>query len=263
MLEPEFLGDQVYGEAPYRGASKTLHVDLYLPDPTLRPAPLFVWWHGGGFRNGQYHHVEHRKLARQLNREGFAVAAPEYRLRSKDEDLASVTRAKMPAIEAQRMEGFRENLSNAQAHAAMEDAIRVLVWLEAQRERLGFAGKFVLGGSSAGAITAINAVQLAPHIGLDRPDIGGIIGFSGGFAFPDLYEPELCPVFAMHNPADQRVDIASIRTVAAKDASVMLLECADQEHGGIRIHPGEPKKVHYGRIRSLVAQMSGVAPKKP
>jgi acetyl esterase/lipase len=62
----------VYAE---RGGKK-LHLDLYVPAKP-RPAPVIVWFHGGGWKYG---FKGYNLLVRDLTRDGFAIASVEYRL---------------------------------------------------------------------------------------------------------------------------------------------------------------------------------------
>lgn len=248
--------DLVYGAAPLEGEMRPLQATIYLPEPGDLPPPLLVWFHGGGFRSGHYGQVHIRRLARQLTGTGFALATPGYRLGAGEGDLGPAVRTRLPELAKLPQAGDPAQLAGPAALAACEDAAAFLRWLEARREALPFAGRPVLGGSGAGAVTAFNLACLAPWLGLERPEPGGILSYSGGFAWPELYIPGRYPVFALHNPADTEMGIASIRALSVRDPALELLEAMEQDHGALRVHPKEPKPVTFGRIRAMLSKWS-------
>lgn len=248
-----------YGVAALHGEEKPLHVDLYYPCRCEARMPLFVWFHSGAFRNGTYSHVSHKVMARWLGKRGIALATPEYRLGAVRSDLTPGVRALLDDLRDLRSRRFRRDLAQARSFAALEDSLTFLSWMNERREGLGVGGKVVLGGSSAGAINAFNICFTAPFLGLEPlVEFGGIIGFSGGYAYPSLYRPEKIPVVAVHNPSDDRVSIASIRELAKRDPALKLIESPDQEHGGVRLSRIEPKSDAYERVAAYVWQMSGL-----
>jgi len=248
-----------YGQAPRRGAMQTLHVDLYHPASATGPVPVFVWFHSGAFRSGGYSRVPHKVMARWLGQRGIALATPEYRLGALKSDLSPGVLAQLDALRLLRSRKFRRDLAQARSLAALEDSFEFLSWLDKRRDDLGVAGKIVLGGSSAGAINAFNICFTAPYLKLDHAgSFGGIIGFSGGYAYPSLYEPEKLPIMAAHNPDDDRVSIASIRELAQRDAMLELIESREQDHGEARLWRNETKADSFGRIAENVWRMSGV-----
>lgn len=242
----------VYGQAPLAGQEVALHATLYLPRPGGRPPPLLVWIHGGGFRDGTHDQLQIRRLARQLTIEGFALATPEYRLSAEEPDLSVTTRSRLTPLERLPVADEAGWMAGAAAIAAAEDLARFMVWLEDRRGELGFAGRPVLGGSGAGAVTAFNLAYLVPWLGLERPEPAGILSYSGGFAWPELYEPGKYPVFALHSPFDETLKITSIRALSQLDPELELIEAWEQEHGLLRVHPQEPKPVTFGRIRAML-----------
>lgn len=244
-------GGVVYGHAALAGGETPLKATVYMPRPGGRPPPLLVWFHGGGFEGGRHDQLQIRRLARQLTIEGFALATPEYRLGATAGDLSDETQARLPELERLPVAG-EPWMAGAAAIAAAEDAARFLEWIDGERAGLGFAGRPVLGGSGAGAVTAFNAAYLAPYLGLKRPEPGGILSYSGGFAWPDLYAPGKYPVFALHNPFDDRLGIGSVRALSQLDPELELIEAWEQEHGLLRVHPHETKPITFGRIRDLL-----------
>ncbi len=252
------LMDIAYGDAPLAGERQTLHANIHLPEAPKGPVPMFIWFHGGAFNGGSYVHFQHRKLARHMNQAGIALATPQYRLKAEEADLSAPVRDRLDALAALRDPGFEDHLCGPAALAALEDAVQFANWIEARRGEFGFDGRLVLGGSAAGAITAFNLAFLAPYLGFGRPEPGGCLSYSGGFAYPSLYRPGAMPVFALHNPADPAIGIASIRGLARADENLCLVEAMDQHHGTIKLDESEHRRSVYGRIWRLVWQMSGL-----
>ncbi len=247
-----------YGQARRRGALQTLHVDLYRPASAVGPVPILVWFHSGAFRSGGYSRVPHKVMARWLGQRGVALVTPEYRLGALKSDLTPGVLEQLDALRDLRSRTFRRDLAQARSLAALEDSLVFLTWLDQRRDDLGIAGKIVLGGSSAGAINAFNICFTAPYLNLVTPaPLGGIIGFSGGYAYPSLYEPGKLPIMAAHNPHDDRVSIASIRELAQRDDMLELIESHEQAHGEARLWRNETKADSFGRIAETVWRMSG------
>ena len=59
-----------------RVGERQLLLDLYLPKDAEKPAPVVMWIHGGGWRNGDKRRCPVRHLAGQ----GYAVVSVDYRL---------------------------------------------------------------------------------------------------------------------------------------------------------------------------------------
>ena len=248
-----------YRSAPLNGGVADLHVDLYLPEGPRDPAPVLVWFHAGAFCVGTTKRPQHRALGRRMASAGMALAVPSYRLSTPEDDLSAPVRDALPGLLAMCPPGFRLELAGSWALAALEDSVAALRWLDERRETLGLTGRFVVGGSSAGAINAMNLVHTAPHLGLETPDIGGVLCYSGAYAYPGIYRPGAVPVVALHHPADPKIDIASIRALAARDPKVKLTETSADEHGGFAKTASEPPRKVFGRILGHVREMSGTA----
>lgn len=251
--QPDFV--RGYRDTIRRGVPKTLNVHVYQGNGP-GPSPLVVCFHAGGFRTGRIVHGDHRAIARWLTKSNISVAFPEYRLGAKRSDLSESTRSRMDELEALAISGFPARFRRSEALAALEDACALLVWLEANRNEFNFSGKLVLAGGSAGAITALNVLYLAPHLGLSVPEIGGAICYSGGFAFPSLADTVDTPVFAIHGPEDDRVPMHSIVELSKRNPAVSLLVSNEHSHGSLKLYPGEAKKDTYGRLISKVNEFS-------
>jgi len=245
--------DVVYGRARLGPGDQVLRATLYLPAPDAVPAPVLVWFEAGA-PGGR---MRLRRLGRQLTSAGFSLAVPRLRLKTGPGDLAPQTRAGQEMLAAQPVAPGAEALAGSAALAAIEDAARFLVWLGQQDGVLPLAGRPVLGGSGAGAATAFNLACLAPLLGLARPEPAGIFSYSGGFAWPGLYPTGRYPVFAMHNPFDDRVAIGPIRALAEADPDIELIEAWAQPHGALVSHPEEARAVTFDRIRDRLRLWCG------
>lgn len=244
----EAAREVIHARAPCAGAEAALRMSIFRPGAAERPAPLLFWLQAEGFGKATVGQGPPLRLARQMTHKGIALAVPELRLQAEGRDLSPALRAEMAAL-PEPLPGIP---SGAAALAAMADAARGLAWLDAAREAIGLTGRPVLGGSLAGAVTALNLAYLAPRVGLDRPEPGGLISYSGGFAWPSLFAPGRYPVFALHNPFDSRMPIASARRMAEADPRFELLEAFEHRPGTLRVWPQEPRAEVFGRIRTLV-----------
>jgi acetyl esterase/lipase len=126
------LADVVYGQATDVPTGRTvdLKLDLYEPAGDREPArPVLVFIHGGGFVGGDK--SAGRRWAEEFARRGWVAVSIGYRLN-------------------------QGNLATVGIPAAVSDARQALRWLtrEAATHRLDL-GRVVIGGSSAGAITAL------------------------------------------------------------------------------------------------------------
>lgn len=242
-----------YRVAPRRGEPKALHAHIYRPEHTTT-GPAFVWFHGGGFRTGRITHGSHRAMARWLCKAGITVAYPEYRLSAQRADTEEDIASKVETLDDMAHPEFPARFRQVEALAALEDAVAFVEWLENQRESLGFEWPIFVGGSSAGGIIALNLLYVAPFLGLKTTPIGGAISISGGMAFPDMANTCSAPVFALHNPNDERVPYAPISDLADRNPSVSLVTAPAQDHGSLAFSPDEKKADSFGRIISKIIE---------
>jgi acetyl esterase/lipase/putative cell wall-binding protein len=134
--------DVTYGTAVNRaGTTVTLRLDVYEPaDDDVMSRPAIVWVHGGGFSSGNKTSPEIVDEARSFARAGFVNVSIDYRLEPEGCSAAVPTVACIDAI--------RE---------AMEDAQTAVRFLRTNAATYGIdPTRIGIGGSSAGAITAVN-----------------------------------------------------------------------------------------------------------
>ncbi len=146
-----------HADIPY-GPHPRQKLDLYLPQADGGPAPLLVWFYGGGWNSGDRRNYAF--VAKRFNAMGYAVAIPDYRL---------VPEVQFPAFVqdgAAALGRLREFAVEHPATLSLEP--------------------MVLAGHSAGAYIAVHVVAGADYLaatGLAAGDIAGIIGLSGPYDF--------------------------------------------------------------------------------
>ncbi|PKR54163.1 alpha/beta hydrolase [Thalassospira marina] len=142
---------------PY-GPDPRQKMDIYLPTPQARPAPLIVWFYGGSWDSGEK--AKYAFVAKRFVEMGYGVAIPDYRLVPKIRYPDFVKDGALAVAAAQKF---------AQNHPG-----------EIAGDRL------VLAGHSAGAYNAVQIVANPAFLNearLTRDDIAGIIGLSGPYDF--------------------------------------------------------------------------------
>jgi acetyl esterase/lipase len=199
-----------YGSAVNEaGATQSLALDVYRPTgDTVTARPAIVWVHGGGFRGGNRTSPEIVDQAKVFAKKGFVTVSITYRLSATGcvpfgpQCISAITNAREDAQAAVRF--LR---SNATTYGIDTDRIAI-------------------GGSSAGAITAINVAY-----GSDQPGNSGNPGFpstvrsavslsgSRTLAAPNAGEPS---VLLFHGTADSLVPYSSATATidAAHDAGL-------------------------------------------
>lgn len=246
--------DVPYGVARQGGKSIALHCSLYLPQDTASRPPLFVWFHGGAFKFGSYKQKMARRLGRRLSKMGIAVASVEYRLRGTAGDLSAGVAGNVDAYQRHRDKLIRPGLCEFRSLVALEDGARFLAWAQDEAPRFGWSEKRVLGGSSAGGITAFNIAFGSTPLGLPIPPVHGAFACSGGYNYPDFVNPrDDFRVLALHNPLETRVSVNGVRMLERKLGGQMeLLESDEHIHGHCDLNPDEPKARTYQRIADFV-----------
>jgi acetyl esterase/lipase len=204
----------IYAEAvDQSGNDVDLRLDMYEPTGDTHDArPAIVWVHGGGFRTGSKTSPEIVDQARTFARKGYVSVSISYRL--------SATGC-IPNPDASCITAIRHAKYDAQA------AVR---WLRANADTYDIdPARIAVGGTSAGAITALNvgygAADTEP--GGSNPgfpsDIEAAVSLSGSsiLNFPD---PGEAAALLFHGTADSIVPhAAAVNTFnAAKDAGLRV-----------------------------------------
>ena len=206
-----------YARVPSAKGVQVLRARLFTPPAQDHPHPLLIWLHSGGFRTGSIDHTVHGKMGRAIGQHGYAMAFIEYRLRSKPDNLSLQSQQLLPKLQAEVQAhdfGINPFFTGPAAISAVEDCVLFLTWLKQQGHKHNLGGRLLMGGSSAGAITVLNTLFLAKHLGIGLPHIATAFVMSGAFAYPSFYAPNRTRILAQHSGHDPRVPITSIRHFA-------------------------------------------------
>ena len=152
-----------FGAAPNgQGATQTLLMDVYKPvSGPAGPRPVLLLAHGGGFLFGTRTDQDVSELCLRFARLGYVTASIDYRLTTTAPDANALVRAMHDMRAAVRF--FRQDAATANVYQAAPDYLFV-------------------GGSSAGAFTALNTAFLdtpAELAALGSTEAGGVEGLSG------------------------------------------------------------------------------------
>ncbi|MFD2173545.1 alpha/beta hydrolase [Rhodobacter lacus] len=242
-LAPLFdVETRCYAEQPTETGPVPLAVDLYTPK-TGRDWPVLIWLHSGGFTTGTRQAFSHPVVAGHFVRHGYAVAVPDYRLHRQNPLITPQTRALMRkalAETAATEDPMRPLFQRSRAFAVLEDCAALLAWLATEGGPRGLGRQITWGGSSAGAISALNALYLLPELAPSPFAVRSAVVSSGGFAYGSLARPDIAPALALHGPTDSRVPIGSIRALKARlGTALTLIESDSLLHGEIALTPDE------------------------
>ena len=185
--------DVVYGSAVNSsGQTQTLTLDVYRPaGDTVKRRPLVIWVHGGSFRAGNKSSPEIVDQATTFARKGYVTASINYRLSPTGcggsapvpECVAAINRAREDAQAAVRF--FR-----ARAGTYGVDPTRIAI-----------------GGSSAGAITALNVAYQPDNPGNSgnpghSSAVGSAVSLSGAAIFNGEVSSGDAPALLFHGTND-------------------------------------------------------------
>ena len=211
--------DIVYGKAvEWNGESNDLKLDIFYYQQE-KPKPLILFMHGGGFISGRKE--SYRSFCENLAKRGFVVANVTYRQGvSKDR------------------QAFKLEIAKA-VYRAQQDAATSVRFLLHNALNFGIdTTKIIIGGSSAGGITALGVAffsqaewdALMPSFKSDlgpvdsissaktSDKIKAVINLWGGIADTSLIsgnEVRRIPVLLMHSKADENIayELAKNRNV--------------------------------------------------
>ena len=175
----------------HAGERVDLRLDVYLPAEDERTdRPAILWIHGGGFRPGndkQQGYIV--RIATEFALRGYVCFSCDYRVREDPfSDLAGTLRD------------------------AADDCRAALIWIGAHAEEFGIrADRVVVGGGSAGGMTAVNlcALEAASGPSEGAPAITALVDLwgspdpSSGYLMP--VDGRFPPTVIVHGTADQLV----------------------------------------------------------
>lgn len=194
--------------ATVKDHKKSAHLfDFYQPEnDTIKKRPLVIWLHGGGFKFGKKTSRAIPLWSKMFAQRGYACAAINYRLTSKK------ALSKFPAL----ADGCFD---------AIEDLYVAIAYFKQHSQQYNIdTNRIIVGGNSAGAITALQAVyanlqSIAKIAG--RPDaatvskeynpqkIAGVINMWGAIFNPDWMQHATVPVVSVHGSKDRVVAFKS------------------------------------------------------
>ena len=191
-----------YATAPalIGGAPTTLRLDVYQPvGDTLEARPAIVWIHGGGFVGGG--RADLAGIATAYARRGYVTFSIDYRV-----DRGSRCQAVQDGVTSAPGEVAR---CEAAIQAAQDDAFDAIRWVRdhAATYRIDTT-RVAVGGSSAGAITAINLAQNAnPTHGVvrGRIKVGAALAASGCNYDLSSIDANDAPISMLHAGGDRAV----------------------------------------------------------
>jgi acetyl esterase/lipase len=184
-----------YGSAVNQaGTTVTLKLDMYTPTgDTVTGRPAIVWVHGGSFSSGSKTSAELVDEATTFARKGYVNVSIDYRLVSGGCSAGGPTPACVIAIQD-----------------AKHDAFAAVRFLRANASTYGIdPDRIAIGGTSAGAITAMNVAYDSTDPGTSGnpgfpSNVQAAVSLSGAKVF-GAYDAGDAPTLLFHGTADPLV----------------------------------------------------------
>lgn len=266
--------DIVYGSnTSFSGATTSLTMDFYEPAADTSVArPLIIWVHGGSFQFGTKTDVDVQELSNRFAKKGYACASINYRLGFFPVDSVNAIKAVLRATQDLKATIRFFYKDRATTNAYKIDTTRIFI-----------------GGSSAGAITALHvayldqACEIQDYIGTSAlATLGGIEGASGnpGYSTKVAGVINLCgalgryswlesgdvPLVSLHGTADGTVKynrgmVNPGVPIMYLDGSRMLIErsCALNHPHKMYTFRGAPHVPYAGASAAQIAYMDTTA----
>jgi acetyl esterase/lipase len=209
--------DIAYGDGPRQD------LDVYAPQNTAAPAPVVVFFYGGGWESGS--REMYRFVGAALAARGVLAIIPDYRV---------YPEVRFPAF--------------------MDDAASAVGWAHANASRFGGDPNrlFLMGHSAGGQIATLLALDAsylhAVSLAADR-DICGVIGLAGPYDFLPLRSATLKMIFG---PENARPRSQPINYVSAEAPPMLLLAGRDDD----TVDPGNTLRL-AARLRAVGAPVNG------
>lgn len=165
----------VYGQnASWTGSNTTLYLDFYEPQGDVMDArPLLIWVHGGSFLGGSRTEVDMVALSTRFAKKGYACASIGYRTGFFPIDSTNSVRAVVRAVQ-----DLKGAIRFFYKDAATDNTYKI------------DTTNIFIGGSSAGAITALHVAYLTEECELydylnatQQAALGGLEGSSGNAGY--------------------------------------------------------------------------------
>ena len=215
--------DITYGSAVNQaGQTVTLRMDMYQPTgDTVAARPAIVWVHGGSFCCGDKTSPELVDEANYFARKGYVNVSINYRL------------------VASGCPGSDVNACVTGIAQAREDAQTAVRFLRANASRYRIdTGRIAIGGSSAGAITALNVGYSPENPGPGQwqghsSAVGAVQSLSGAELASGPIDANDAPALLFHGTADGAVPYAwATSTVERAEAAGVLVVLRTWEGAG-------------------------------
>ena len=244
----EFHRDVAFAEAETAAGPMTLQLDWVEPVDADGLRPVAVLLHGGGWTSGVRQSPGLMALVSDLAARGFVALSADYRLAGDDPVPSERVQPLLDAI------GGPESPALQRAGvASVEDTLSVFDWLAEHAEEYALdLDRVVVGGGSAGAITAATTVYAADSMGVEVPPVDAVINLWGGVldapeigvAGPEgVVEADDPSVFSVHGDADEEVPISWSERLTAAAAAVgldaVLVSAPGAGHGFVAIDLAE------------------------
>ena len=154
----------------WSGAATTLKLDFYSPTgDTAQARPLIIWVHGGSFIGGSKTDIDVATFSQRFAKKGYACASIDYRVGFFPFDSANAVKAVVRAV---------QDLKSAIRYFYKDAATANMYKIDTNH--------IFIGGSSAGAITALHvaylndACEISAYLnGAAIQGLGGLEGTSG------------------------------------------------------------------------------------
>ena len=158
----------------WSSSTTTLDMDIYEPTGDTETArPLIIWAHGGSFIGGTKNEADVTELSNRFAKKGFVCASIDYRTGMFPIDSTNAIKALLRAVQDMKasVRFFYEDAANADTYKI--DTTKIYI-----------------GGSSAGAITALHYAYLDKECEIEEfmslstlNSMGGLEGTSGNPGF--------------------------------------------------------------------------------
>jgi len=205
---------QAMPDAEYLYAQRdtcSLFMDIYEPskekmhDENGLEKPTIIFMFGGGFIHGTRNDASYSKWFQTMKEDGYRIVSIDYRLGLKGSNKVGVAQV---------------NVLDKAIHMAVEDLFSATRFLIDNAEELGIdPGNIVISGSSAGAITVMQAeYEICNRTSWSKVlpeefNYAGVMSFSGAILSRegkvDYKEPP-CPTLMLHGTADKLVPYKQI-----------------------------------------------------
>jgi acetyl esterase/lipase len=195
-LTPDATFDKTVGIA--YGPDPRQKLDVYVPRPPMKNAPVVVFFYGGSWNSGA--REDYTFVGEALASRGIYAVLADYRL---------YPQVRYPLF--------------------LEDGARAVAWTRAHiREYSGNPQRLYLMGHSSGAYNAAMLAldaDLLRAVGMSPADISGWIGLAGPYDFLPIKNPDVRPVFFWPDSPPQSQPINHV----SRDAPPALLIAASKD----------------------------------